>query len=93
MSDAESRKPECAACGDMRYWGFREGHDEVMTKIRRALEAPNIRRGPEFLEWVADRLAYVYDEPPTTDFIFSLREKARLERDALALLEEVDDQG
>jgi len=42
---------------------------------------------PEFLEWVADRLARVYGESEHVDFVTSLRERAMKFRAALAARE------
>lgn len=39
---------------------------------------------PDFLDWVADRLVFVYGENPNVDFVLSLRERAKAGRDAIA---------
>jgi len=38
---------------------------------------------PNFLDWIADRLVYVYGESPNIDFVLSLRERASAARRAL----------
>lgn len=41
------------------------------------------RQGPDFLEWVADRLVTVHGESPNVDFVLCLRRRASLARAAL----------
>ena len=40
--------------------------------------------GPDFLEWIADRLVNVYGESDNVDFVLSLRLRAKQHRAALA---------
>jgi hypothetical protein len=40
---------------------------------------------PEFLDWLADRMIYVYNESPNIDFVQSCRVRAMLCRDALEI--------
>jgi hypothetical protein len=43
--------------------------------------------GPDFLDWVADRLVRVYGEPADVDFVLKLRRMAEMGRAALAKVE------
>lgn len=38
---------------------------------------------PDFLDWLADRLVYVYGESPNVDFVLALRRKAMRDRSAI----------
>lgn len=42
---------------------------------------------PEFLDWLADRLVMVYNEPSNIDFVRSLRKRAATMREAIAKAE------
>lgn len=38
--------------------------------------------GPDFLEWIADRLVHVHGESPNVDYVLSLRDRAAAIRTA-----------
>lgn len=59
---------------------LRSARDELRAALPR----------PEFLEWVADRLANVYGDDPNMNFILTLRMKANAGRKALASLNKTD---
>lgn len=77
------------------YYSFARPNDTVfrdaIAEIRalrstnaELVEALRTRNGPDFLEWIADRLVHVYGESPNVDFVLSLRERADRARSALA---------
>ena len=41
----------------------------------------NTKTDPEFLNWLADRLVFVYGESPNVDFVRRLREMATERKD------------
>jgi len=57
----------------LREWA-RKPHDSVSYFLRQ-LDGPeaNIE---DFLDWIADRMIYVYKEKPNADFILSIRKRA-----------------
>ncbi len=60
----------------------------LKTKIailREALEPHAYPSGPDFLDWLADRLINVYGESPNIDFVLALQRKAAKQRAALEL--------
>ena len=52
-----------------------------IARLRGALE-PH-RSGPDFYDWIADRLVHVYGESEGVDFVLTLRRRAQLGREAL----------
>lgn len=66
------------------------GHVGI-ANARLAAAAPDLleahdpnRAGPDFLDWLADRLVNVYGEYPNIDFVLTLRRRAELSRSAIA---------
>lgn len=56
-------------------------HD-IAERLALALEG-GPTAGPDFLEWIADRIVNVYGESDNVDFVLSLRQRALLARAAL----------
>lgn len=54
---------------------------EEAARLRAALEPS--RSGPDFYDWLADRLVHKYGEDPNVDFVLTLRRRAALGRQAL----------
>jgi hypothetical protein len=57
----------------------------AFPKLLAALEPDATPSGPDFLDWIADRLVNVYGEPENVDFVLALRRKAASARDAIAV--------
>jgi hypothetical protein len=53
-------------------------------KLLEAHEPDASPSGPDFLDWIADRLIHVYGENPNVDFVLALRRKAHKARAAIA---------
>jgi len=67
--------------------------DELTLKNRAlliALESDANPPGPQFLQWVADRLIHVYGEDPDIDFVHALRRKANKMQQAIDLCKKGD---
>ena len=45
--------------------------------LKRHLVDDYVTPTPRFLRWIADRLVHVYGEPEGTDFVLSLRARAK----------------
>lgn len=88
-ADEERHKREIAEL--MRVGGIAENtalraelaaSREECERLREALKG-GPTPGPEFLDWIADRLVHVYGESPNVDFVLSLRERSAAARAAL----------
>ena len=51
------------------------GRDKMLEQL------DDVTKLEDFLEWVADRLEYVYHDTPRIDFILSLRKRAKAARE------------
>jgi hypothetical protein len=60
-------------------FGAKQAAAEAKAEVLEALDGPETKI-EDFLEWVADRLQYVYKDAPRMDFIISLRERAKTAR-------------
>jgi hypothetical protein len=72
---------QCKKCNDLIKVPTFEDHDAATARTA-TLKTLNAMHGisdtpiEEFLEWLADRLVYVYKESPNVDFVLSLRKRA-----------------
>lgn len=57
---------------------------EKNADLLAAHEPDNDPSGPDFLEWIADRLVHIHGESPNVDFVLALRRKAARARAAIA---------
>ena len=56
----------------------------VISELVEAIDKGAQVNTPEMMEWVADRLVFVYGESPNVDFVQSLRIRAERLRSALS---------
>ena len=61
----------------------------ALGECAEALEPHAAPPGPDFLDWIADRLVHVYHESEHIDFVWAIRRKAKKSRDALSRLDAI----
>jgi len=61
----------------------------ALGECAEALEPDAAPPGPDFLDWIADRLVHVYHESEHIDFVWAIRRKAKKSRDALSRLDAI----
>ena len=60
---------------------------DALREAYRSMNPAGSPPGPDFLEWVADRLVHQYHEHKNVDFVLALRQKAQEQRAALVKIE------
>jgi hypothetical protein len=65
----------------------------VKTKILSLLKQGAEVNLPDFLDWLAERMQYVYNESPNIDFIHTCRDRAKMCRKLIQELEGVNNNG
>lgn len=74
-----------AECSDGYIPGQNEANAHLIAAAPDLLAAHEPEAdGPDFLDWLADRIVHIYRESPDTDFVLALRRKAAKARDAIA---------
>jgi hypothetical protein len=79
---------EVVACPYLWVPGQNEANAHLIAASPDLLESHEPERaGPDFLDWIANRLVEVHGESPNVDFVIALRRRAAKARAAIAKAE------
>jgi hypothetical protein len=74
---------EMVECSDGYIPGQNKANAHLIAAAPDLLEAHQSDSGPDFLDWLADRIVEVYGESPNVDFVLTLKRKAAKARAAI----------